>query len=187
MFITYEFDLGISSVSLLKDPNGLVIFMTRNLSFDEQVSKELVFNTSVQRKSLFNLLFHNPNISHIFPVDVNQTPSKTSQNNNVSISETLLQNMNLKMEEGLLYTYLRQHDISQEILSLLLGNNSDYLQELSNFIRVNSILFSFHRKFSISLYLILITDSYACHRMFYLMNLPCPSKYASLGKTKTCT
>lgn len=80
--------------------------MNKNLSFDQRLTSEFIFNTSLDRKSLFQVLFHNPNVSAIYNVSNEVLPTPPSEE---------------YTGEGFLYSYLRKHDISAEVFSALLG------------------------------------------------------------------
>lgn len=120
--------IGLKPVKLLKNPVGLHQFMTKNLSFDQRLTSEFIFNTSVDRKSLFQVLFHNPNVSAIYNISNEKLPPPSSEDYS---------------GEGFLYSYLRMHDISAEVFPALMGARSGdmtpVIDKLSNLLKVSEL------------------------------------------------
>lgn len=118
-------------MAFLKNPIGLQDFMTKNLSFDQQLTSELIFNTTIHKKSLFTLLFHNPNVSSIFHVP-NITRAATLQQGHVRPSESISE-FTEYIGEGFLYSYMRKNDVSEDIFTALFGLRKGNMDELTTY------------------------------------------------------
>ncbi|CAL8135403.1 unnamed protein product [Orchesella dallaii] len=122
-----DVDTDIKAVSLLKNPLGLQDFMTKNLSFDAKLTGQLIFNAAVDKRSLYKLLFHNPNVSRIFFENhVNNISTNKGQPTMTSISNaeeaTKIPNKTIEdIEEGFFYRYMRKKDVSEDVFYALLG------------------------------------------------------------------